>query len=139
MKVIYTIVIAALTLIAGDCMQKDLTDFEKKVMFEKGTEAPFSGKYHDHKAKGVYKCKNCEAPLFDSDAKFDSGTGWPSFDDAIEGAVKEVPDADGMRTEIVCANCGAHLGHVFKGEGFTQKGVRHCVNSISLDFDAKKD
>ncbi len=111
-----------------------LNDEEKRVIINKGTEMPFSGKFWDHKEDGVYICRQCNSPLFRSDAKFDSGTGWPSFDDAIGGAVKELPDADGMRVEIVCANCGGHLGHVFRGEGFTQKSTRHCVNSISLDF-----
>ena len=112
----------------------ELTPEEERVIVDKGTEPPFSGKYVDYHADGTYTCRRCGAPLFSSKAKFDSGTGWPSFDDAIEGAVKEIPDPDGMRTEIVCAHCGAHLGHVFKGEGFTDKGVRNCVNSLSLNF-----
>lgn len=115
-------------------MKRDLTDLEKHVIFEKGTEAPFSGEYNDHKEKGIYVCKNCGAQLFRSQDKFSSGCGWPSFDDAIEGAVKRTMDADGRRTEITCANCGGHLGHVFEGEGFTDKNTRHCVNSVSLQF-----
>jgi peptide methionine sulfoxide reductase msrA/msrB len=112
----------------------ELTPEEERVIVHKGTEPPFSGKLVSQKADGTYTCRRCGASLFSSKTKFDSGTGWPSFDEAIEGAVEEIPDADGMRTEIVCANCGAHLGHVFKGEGFTDKSVRHCVNSVSLDF-----
>jgi len=111
-----------------------LNDEEKRIILAKGTEAPFSGKYWDHHADGTYLCRQCHAPLFASDTKFDSGTGWPSFDDALPGAVREVPDPDGRRTEIVCAQCGGHLGHVFKGEGFTEKQTRHCVNSVALDF-----
>jgi peptide methionine sulfoxide reductase msrA/msrB len=124
----------------------ELTDAEAGVILHKGTERAFSGKYHDLKEEGIYICKQCNQPLFRSSDKFDSGTGWPSFDDTIEGAVKEIPDADGMRTEIVCSNCGAHLGHVFRGEGFTPKQTRHCVNSLSLNFvpaqkeqEARKD
>ncbi|MBN2343529.1 MAG: bifunctional methionine sulfoxide reductase B/A protein [Deltaproteobacteria bacterium] len=116
----------------------ELTEEEARVIVHKGTEAPFSGRFVSHKQDGTYTCKQCGEPLFSSDAKFDSKSGWPSFDDAIPGAVKEIPDADGVRTEIVCANCGAHLGHVFVGEGFTDKNTRHCVNSISLDFEPKE-
>jgi methionine-R-sulfoxide reductase len=111
-----------------------LNEEETRVIINKGTEMAFSGKYHDYKEDGTYICRQCNTPLFPSEAKFNSGTGWPSFDDTFPDAVKEVPDADGRRVEIVCANCDGHLGHVFKGEGFTPKMTRHCVNSISLDF-----
>lgn len=113
---------------------KDLTTEERYVIIDKGTEYPFTGKYVDHKEKGVYTCKQCGQELYASESKFNSNCGWPSFDDEIEGAVKRVPDADGRRTEIVCSNCEGHLGHVFLGEGFTDKNTRHCVNSISIDF-----
>jgi methionine-R-sulfoxide reductase len=114
---------------------KRLTPDEERVIVQKGTERAFTGEYWDHHADGTYTCRRCAAPLFASTAKFDSGTGWPSFDDAMPGAVREVPDADGMRIEIVCARCGGHLGHVFRGEGFTSRQTRHCVNSVSLSFE----
>lgn len=116
----------------------ELNELEKYVIEQKGTERPFTGIYTDHFEKGLYKCKKCGELLFKSDDKFHSSCGWPSFDDAIEGKVKEQLDADGRRIEILCGNCGAHLGHVFQGEGFTEKNVRHCVNSISLTFQAEE-
>ncbi|MEJ6617389.1 MAG: methionine-R-sulfoxide reductase [Crocinitomicaceae bacterium] len=114
--------------------RNELTDEEKRVILNKGTEAPFRGEYTDHFENGQYVCRQCEAPLYRSESKFHSSCGWPSFDDEIEGAVKRIRDADGRRVEIVCANCEGHLGHVFEGEQFTLKNTRHCVNSISMKF-----
>ena len=114
----------------------DLTTEEFRIIEKKGTEMPFSGEYNQFKGKGIFVCKRCDAPLYRSSDKFDSGCGWPSFDDQIDANVKRKLDADGRRIEIICANCDGHLGHVFIGEQFTAKNTRHCVNSLSIKFVA---
>ena len=111
-----------------------LTHFESHVLLNKGTEMPFSGEYNNFKGNGSFVCKQCDQVLFQSSDKFDSGCGWPSFDDEVSGSVERIPDSDGRRIEIVCSNCKGHLGHVFRGEGFTEKNTRHCVNSVSIRF-----
>lgn len=111
-----------------------LTAQEEQVILHKATDRPFTGEYTNKKDAGVYICRRCNAPLYNSKDKFDSHCGWPSFDDELVGAVKRVPDADGERVEIICNNCGGHLGHVFLNEGFTEKQTRHCVNTSSIKF-----
>lgn len=115
-----------------------LTSEEKHIIEDKGTEIPFSGEYDDFFVDGTFICRRCNTPLFSSKAKFDAHCGWPAFDENFADSVKRIPDADGMRTEIECANCGAHLGHVFEGEHLTDKNTRHCVNSLSIKFIPKE-
>jgi len=142
-KIVLVFLLACMTLLTAQDFKPwkpqidKLSAFEKNVLINKGTERAFSGKYVHTNKEGVYKCKVCGAALYKSTDKFDSHCGWPSFDDAIPGAIKQTLDADGRRIEITCANCGAHMGHVFKGEGLTSKNTRHCVNSVSLTFEEK--
>ena len=112
----------------------ELTAQERAVIEHKGTEPPFSGEYDSLFEAGTYTCRRCNAELYRSDDKFDAHCGWPAFDDEISGAVRRLPDPDGHRVEIECANCGGHLGHVFTGERLTAKNTRHCVNSLSMKF-----
>lgn len=131
----FTLVIISLFSMAQTPNLRPLTADERHIIIDKGTEAPFSGKYCKFDGVGSYLCRQCGTPLYRSSDKFDSGCGWPSFDDQIQGAITQTPDPDGRRTEITCAKCSAHLGHIFTGEQFTAKNSRHCVNSLSIEFE----
>ena len=115
----------------------ELTDQEQYILEMRGTEPPFSGEYDNFFESGIYICKKCNSELYKSEDKFDGHCGWPAFDDEFSGSVNRLSDPDGFRTEIECSKCGGHLGHIFKGEGFTNKNTRHCVNSLSIRFIPK--